>query len=138
MWFEAFPVTFDVSSIYPFIYFVSSAVIFNVTPPSWSTAFATESKFTVTNSFMFKSKFLLSVLIASGASPYEYACVILSSPCPSIFTYVSWIYVKFLDTFFENFFIYMRPLSLLHYILNLYWYKWYTELLMSPFTPIQI
>ena len=89
MWFEAFPVTFDVSSIYPFMYFVSSAVIFNVTPPSWSTAFATESKFTVTNSFMFKSKFLLSVLIASGASPYEYACVILSSPCPSIFTYVS-------------------------------------------------
>ena len=50
----------------------------------------------------------------------------------------TWIYVKFLDTFFENFFIYMRPLSLLHYILNLYWYKWYTELLTSPFTPIQI
>ena len=79
MWFEAFPVTFDVSSIYPFIYFVSSVVIFNVTPPSWSTAFATESKFTVTNSFMFKSKFLLSVLIASGASPYEYACNLANS-----------------------------------------------------------
>ena len=27
--------------------------------------------------------------IASGASPYEYACVILSNPCPSICTYVS-------------------------------------------------
>jgi len=40
-----------------------------------------------------------------------------------------WIYVKFLDTFFENFFIFMRPLSSLYYILNLYWYKWYTELL---------
>lgn len=34
-----------------------------------------------------------------------------------------WIYVKFLDTFFENFFIFMRPLSSLYYILNLYWYK---------------
>ena len=49
-----------------------------------------------------------------------------------------WIYVKFLDTFFENFFIFMRPLSSLYYILNLYWYKWYTELLTSLFTPIQI
>ena len=37
---------------------------------------------------------------------------------------------------FEYFFIYMRPLSLLDYILKLYWYKWYTELLTSPFTPI--
>lgn len=50
----------------------------------------------------------------------------------------TWIYVKFLDTFFENFFIFMRPLSSLYYILNLYWYKWYTELLTSLFTPIQI
>ncbi len=58
-----FPVTLDVSSIYPFIYFISSDVIFNVTPPSWSTAFATESKFTVTNSFMFKSKFFVNVFL---------------------------------------------------------------------------
>ena len=43
-----------------------------------------------------------------------------------------------LDTFFENFFIFMRPLSSLYYILNLYWYKWYTELLTSPFTPLTI
>lgn len=32
---------------------------------------------------------MFSVFTASGAFPYEYACVILSSPCPSIFTYVS-------------------------------------------------
>ena len=51
---------------------------------------------------------------------------------------IKWIYVKFLDTFFENFFIFMSPLSSLYYILNLYWYKWYTELLTSPFTPIRI
>ena len=38
---------------------------------------------------MFKSKFEFNVFIASGASPYEYACVILSNPCPSICTYVS-------------------------------------------------
>ena len=86
---DVFPVTFDVSSIYPFIYFISSDVIVNWTPPNWSTASATESKFTVTNSFIFRSKFVFSVFTASGASPYEYACVILSSPCPSIFTYVS-------------------------------------------------
>ena len=69
MWFEAFPVTFDVSSIYPFIYFISSSVIVNLTPPNWSTASATESKFTVTNSLIFKSKFLFYVFIANGASP---------------------------------------------------------------------
>ena len=86
---DVFPVTLDVSSIYPFIYFISFDVIVNCTPPNWSTASATESKFTVTNSFIFKSKFVLSVFIASGASPNEYACVILSSPCPSMFTYVS-------------------------------------------------
>ena len=68
---DVFPVTFDVSSIYPFIYFVSSAVTLKVIPPNWSTASDTESKLTVTNSFIFKSKFLLSVLIANGASPYE-------------------------------------------------------------------
>ena len=89
IWLDVFPVTFDVSSIYPFIYFVSSSVTLILTPPNWSTASETESKLTVTNSFIFKSKFLLSVLIASGASPYEYACVILSRPCTSIFTYVS-------------------------------------------------
>ena len=40
-----------------------------------------------------------------------------------ITNFQDWIYVKFLDTFFENFFIFMRPLSSLYYILNLYWYK---------------
>ena len=54
-----------------------------------STASDTESKLTVTNSSILRSKFLFNVFIASGASPYEYACVILSNPCPSIFTYVS-------------------------------------------------
>ena len=44
-----------------------------------------------------------------------------------------WIYVKFLDTFFENFFIYMRPLSFLYDILNLHWYKWYTS---APYVAI--
>ena len=49
-----------------------------------------------------------------------------SNECP-------WIYVKFLDTFFENFFIYMRPLSFLYDILNLHWYKWYTS---APYVAI--
>ena len=75
--------------MYPFMYFISSESIVNLIPPNWSTASATESKLTVTNSFILRSKFLFSVFIASGASPYEYACVILSNPYPSIFTYVS-------------------------------------------------
>ena len=68
---DVFPVFCEVPSIYAFMYFTSSAVISNSTPPNSSTASATELKLTVTNSSILRSKFLLSVFIASGASPYE-------------------------------------------------------------------
>ncbi|MNS83529.1 hypothetical protein D3C72_1173200 [compost metagenome] len=81
------------------MYFVSSEVIFIVTPPTLSTIFATALKLTVTYSVMFKSKFVFRVLSAKATPPYEYACVTLSSVLPGICKYVS----LYTDTNFTSF-----------------------------------
>ena len=86
------------------MYFNSSLVISSSIPPIESTLSTTASKFTVTNSFISKSKFVFSVLKARVGPPYEYAWLTLSKLRPVSFKYVS-LYTDTKLTSFVSWFI---------------------------------